>query len=62
MPLKTPISFPAFGLASKGLGKSVLKKSRTESNGKNMINKEMIIDIVELVLLTIAPILIALIN
>jgi hypothetical protein len=61
MPLQTHISFPSFSLTSKALHESAFKKLKMEIDRKNMINKEMVIDICMLVLLTIVPILLALV-
>jgi hypothetical protein len=61
MPFQTHISFPSFSLTSKALRESVFKKLKMKSDKKNMINKEMVTDILMLILLTVAPILIALI-
>jgi hypothetical protein len=61
MHVQTQTSFPSFNLTSKGLRGCAFKKLKIESDGKNMINKEIVTDILMLVSLTVAPILLALI-
>jgi len=54
-------SLPSFSLSSKHSVRVLFKKLKMESDRKYMIYKEMVIDILMLVLLTVAPILLALI-
>jgi hypothetical protein len=56
------ISFPSFSLSSKALRESAFKKLKMESDRKNMINKEMVIDILMLASLVGGPILLALLS
>ena len=61
MALQTHISFSSVSLTSKAHSPSAFDKSKMESDRKNMINKEMVIDRLMLVLLAVAPILLALV-
>lgn len=59
MHVQTQTSFPSFDLTSIALRGCALKELKMESDRKNIINKEMVADILMLVLVTVAPILIA---
>ena len=62
MLFQTHISLHSFSLTPKALRQSTFKKLKMESERKNMINKEMIIDILMLASLVGGPILLALVS
>ncbi len=61
MPFQLTFHFPPLALLQKHSVRVLLKNRKWKMIEKNMINKEMVIDILMLILLTVVPILIALI-
>jgi|KBSMisStaDraftv2_1062788.scaffolds.fasta_scaffold08162_4 hypothetical protein len=61
MLFQTHISFPSFSLTPKALHESAFKKLKMDNDKKNIINKEMVIDILMVALLAGGPILLALV-
>jgi hypothetical protein len=60
MPVQTHISIPSIGLISKALLERASKQLEMENDKKNM-NKEMLTDILMVVLLVAGPVLMALV-